>query len=79
VAAPPVLTEDTEELARDLGVHESHIDRPETSTFVARLDPRTRAQEGQQVELVVDTTRLHFFDAETGLGIDTGGTQGVQP
>jgi multiple sugar transport system ATP-binding protein len=79
VAAPPVLTEDTEELARDLGVHESHIDRPETSTFVARLDPRTRAQEGQQVELVVDTTRLHFFDPETGLGIDTDGAHGVQP
>jgi multiple sugar transport system ATP-binding protein len=80
VAAPPVLTEDTKELARDLGVHESGRGAgQETSAFVARLDPRTRAREREPVELVVDTARLHFFDPETGLGIDSGGTQRVQP
>jgi multiple sugar transport system ATP-binding protein len=81
VAAPPVLTEDTKELARDLGVHEGgEGSRPAASSFVARLDPRTRAQERESIELVVDTERLHFFDPETGLGIDSGGgPDGVQP
>jgi multiple sugar transport system ATP-binding protein len=81
VAAPPVLTEDTKELARDLGVHEGGEGaRPAASSFVARLDPRTRAQERESIELVVDTERLHFFDPETGLGIDSGGgPDGVQP
>jgi len=79
VPAPPVVTEDTEELARDLGVHRSDRETgPDTSTFVARLDPRTRAREGRQVEFVVDTARLHFFDPENGLSIDTG-TQDVRP
>jgi hypothetical protein len=39
------------------------------STFVARLDPRTRATERQTLELGVDTARMHFFDPETLLGI----------
>jgi multiple sugar transport system ATP-binding protein len=37
--------------------------------FVARVDRDTRAREGEPIELVVDTTRLHFFDLETGLAI----------
>jgi multiple sugar transport system ATP-binding protein len=40
-----------------------------TSVFVAQLSPRTQAREGDRLELVVDTERLHFFDPETGLGI----------
>ena len=74
VAAAPVLTEDTKELARDMGLHDAQHERgATTSTFVARLDPRTRAQERESIELVVDTARLHFFDPQTGLGIDTEG------
>jgi multiple sugar transport system ATP-binding protein len=38
--------------------------------FVARVDRRTRAREGEPIELVVDIERLHFFDAETGLRLD---------
>jgi multiple sugar transport system ATP-binding protein len=39
------------------------------SLFVARVDRATRAAEGQQIELAVDTDRLHFFDPATGGGI----------
>jgi multiple sugar transport system ATP-binding protein len=39
------------------------------STAVARLSPRTDAQPGQRLDLVVDTERLHFFDPEDGAGI----------
>jgi multiple sugar transport system ATP-binding protein len=78
VPVPPVLTEDTKELARDLGVHDAGRPRrgSEATTFVARLDPRTAAREREPVELVVDTTRLHFFDPATGLGIEGDGADG---
>ncbi len=36
------------------------------STFVARLDPATRAHEGAPFDLWFDTHKLHLFDAETG-------------
>jgi multiple sugar transport system ATP-binding protein len=39
------------------------------SRLVARVSPRTRAADGSPVELAVDTTRLYFFDPETGLAI----------
>ena len=79
VDAPPVLTEDTKEL---VGAQEGPMARTNvaveeleraaeigTSTFVASLDPRTRAVERQSVELAVDTSRVHFFDPESGLGV----------
>jgi multiple sugar transport system ATP-binding protein len=73
IDAPPVLTEDTRELAGDTG-GEALIElekRAEAgaSTWVARLDPRTGARERQTLELAVDTARMHFFDPETRLGI----------
>jgi multiple sugar transport system ATP-binding protein len=43
--------------------------RGKGSLFVARLDRQTRAREGEEIELAVDTDRLHFFDPETGNGI----------
>jgi multiple sugar transport system ATP-binding protein len=72
VQAPAVVTEDTKELAKDVG-HEALevIEQRGTdhSEFLARLNPRTTATKGQPIELVVDVTRLHFFDPETGLAI----------
>jgi multiple sugar transport system ATP-binding protein len=75
VKAPVVLTEDTKELAVDVGAEaledlEQVAEQGET-TFVAQLNPRTRAQRGREIELFVDTRRLHFFDPDTGLGIYT--------
>jgi multiple sugar transport system ATP-binding protein len=46
------------------------------SLFVARLDRHTRAQEGEKIELVVDTERLHFFDPATGEGLYADETDG---
>jgi multiple sugar transport system ATP-binding protein len=42
------------------------------SLFVARVGRTSRAREGEPVELLVTTHRLHFFDPETGLGIYDG-------
>ncbi|MBA3691566.1 MAG: TOBE domain-containing protein [Actinobacteria bacterium] len=79
VAAPPVLTEDTKELARDAGGHERLGTAAErtTSTFVARLDPRTGAQKREPIELAVDTGRLYFFDPTNGLSITGDGAPSV--
>jgi multiple sugar transport system ATP-binding protein len=41
----------------------------QTTSFVARVSRETTAREQEQVELAVDTRRLHFFDVETGQGI----------
>jgi multiple sugar transport system ATP-binding protein len=43
------------------------------STFIARVDPRTAASVGDRVQLVVNTSRLHFFDPMSGLAIYGGG------
>ena len=69
VDTPPVLTEDTRELSRDVDDRVRTTGGDERSTFVARLDPRTDAEERREIELVVDTARLHLFDLETGQGI----------
>jgi multiple sugar transport system ATP-binding protein len=34
--------------------------------LVARVDPRSRIATGKEFELAVDTSRLYFFDKETG-------------
>jgi multiple sugar transport system ATP-binding protein len=72
VDAPAALTDDVKELAVDVGVDlskvEEHAARGHTNV-IARLNPRTHARKGEPIDLVVDTHRLHFFDADTGLGI----------
>jgi multiple sugar transport system ATP-binding protein len=69
VDAPPVLTEDTRDLAADKGVEDQELEESETAVFVARLNPRTTAVRGKPMELEVDVRRLHFFDPETGQAI----------
>jgi multiple sugar transport system ATP-binding protein len=55
IDAPPVLTEDTRELAEDVGTahhYETHErQRSEKSKIVGRLNPRTRAKIGESIEL----------------------------
>ena len=74
--APPVVTDDTRELAEDIGLVgpeevDRHVERAQAA-LVARVGPRTRAAKGEPVELVVDTSRLHVFDPETGLAVSDG-------
>jgi multiple sugar transport system ATP-binding protein len=71
IDAPPVVTEDTVELVRDREETddvEGVID-DRASTFVAKVDPRAEVRVGQPIPLVVDTSRLHVFDRETGRAI----------
>jgi len=73
IAVPPARTEQIEELAEDLGVRELDASADDgdggEATIVGRLSPRSRIDQGDEAELVVDTRQLHFFDPETGLGI----------
>jgi multiple sugar transport system ATP-binding protein len=62
----PVLTEETRDVLDEVGAHTHGAG---TTTVVARLSPRTRAREGDTIELAVDVDALHFFDLETGEGI----------
>jgi multiple sugar transport system ATP-binding protein len=72
VDVPPALTEDVRELARDVGqeaaVRASEAEEKKT-TMVGRFGPRSRARTGDVIDVAVDTTGVHLFDLETGLGI----------
>jgi len=76
VKAPTVMTEDVKELAHDVGAEAVEaVERGAQSgesEFMARLNPRTRATQGEEIELVVDVHRMHYFDADTGEGIYGG-------
>ncbi|ASU83717.1 ABC transporter ATP-binding protein [Nocardiopsis gilva YIM 90087] len=68
--APPVVTEDTRELARDVGVDVDAGDAGGTeSDITARFSPRSSTAIGRPVRVRVDTARLYFFDPATGAGI----------
>jgi multiple sugar transport system ATP-binding protein len=74
--AKPVVTDDVvegavvhaeeQEVAADL--MGDHGDGNKT-TFVGRLDPASRVRPDGDIELVVDTEKLQFFDLETGYAI----------
>jgi multiple sugar transport system ATP-binding protein len=70
VQARPAVTEEVRELAEDIG-EEPPVGLAEEgeTVIVARFDPHSRVQEGETAEVAVDTTALHFFDPDTGLGI----------
>jgi multiple sugar transport system ATP-binding protein len=73
VSAPPALTEDVRELARDVGqesaVRAAEAEEPDETIMVGRFGPRSRIKNGDVVDVAVETGALHFFDLETGLGI----------
>jgi len=81
--APMVLTDDTKELARDVGTDVlGALDEAANSDMIARFSPRTGARHGEPVTVHVETDRLHYFDPDTGLSIwgdETPNSTGVTP
>jgi multiple sugar transport system ATP-binding protein len=80
VNAPAVVTEDTRELASDRGDEAlaalEHGASAKQSIFVARFSDDSRVQEGDAVDIAVDTASLHFFDPGSGEAIvDGAGSQ----
>ncbi|MEU5691900.1 sn-glycerol-3-phosphate ABC transporter ATP-binding protein UgpC [Actinosynnema sp. NPDC020468] len=69
VDAPPAVTEDTRALAEDTGT--ADLPKGRGTVLVGRFSPRTHIYEGEPVAAWVDTSRLHFFDPETGSSITT--------
>jgi multiple sugar transport system ATP-binding protein len=67
VDARPALTDDVKELAADAGGELPSVTHE--TTVVARFNPRSRVREGEGIDVAVDTTELHFFDPESGLGL----------
>jgi multiple sugar transport system ATP-binding protein len=79
VDAPPALTEDVKELAQDVGDDRALKEdaRAHASTIVGRFGAKSRVQEGETAEVAVDTSTLHFFELESGLGIFNHGGKGA--
>ena len=60
----PVVTPDIEELLADTGRDVGSLG--DTTNFIARVSPDINVNRGDTVDLVVDTSKLHFFDQDTG-------------
>jgi multiple sugar transport system ATP-binding protein len=64
VVAPRVTIESRDQTSDDATILAEH-----DSLFTARVDPATRANVGDALELVVDPASFHFFDVETGASL----------
>ncbi|TYK45246.1 ABC transporter ATP-binding protein [Actinomadura decatromicini] len=72
IDAPPVEHKDTADLAEDAAEGDGDMAIPLTDNralWTARVNSRSHVRPGQQVELAVDTRRLHFFDPASGLAV----------
>jgi multiple sugar transport system ATP-binding protein len=66
LGVPPVRRRDVIEGAEPEDPAGAELGARSAIPFVARLARGTNAKEGEQLELAVDTTRLHVFDPVTG-------------
>jgi multiple sugar transport system ATP-binding protein len=77
VDIPPVQgNEDVAELAKESG--DTMFAREGKAALVARFNPRSPVKEQEKVAVTIDTSRLHFFDAHSGLAIRDEQTQHEQ-
>jgi multiple sugar transport system ATP-binding protein len=67
--AEPVLTQEVLEAAEGAGEEVADLAGGDGTHAVARFNPRSRVVIGDQLDIVVDTHRLHFFDLDSGLAI----------
>ena len=68
VAADQQLeSQELRELAEDAGAAE--VPSSEEGQTTARLDPASRVREGDDAELWLDATKLHLFDADSGMSL----------
>ncbi len=68
VAAPPV---DIGEVQAAAGDEHGLVDIA-GSLFTARVEPGTAARQGAALRLALDAARIHYFDPESGLRLETG-------
>jgi multiple sugar transport system ATP-binding protein len=71
IAAQPLKSDDLSELRDDAGGVEQTSESGGI-VAVARLSPQSRARSGEEAELWLDATKMHFFDAESGLALTNG-------
>jgi multiple sugar transport system ATP-binding protein len=64
VAEPRV---EVTEVRAATGDEDATLGTVEGSLFTARVDPGTAAKPGRPLRLAVDSSRFHYFDADTGL------------
>ena len=70
VGAPAVRGEDVQAaLGSDAVAATSGETHRKGSVFTARVARESRAREGESIEVAVETSRLHFFEIETGNAI----------
>ncbi len=66
-ATPPVITPELRELMEDEGTDVASLGNE--VKFTARVNPDHAPRSGQDATLVVDTSKVHFFDKDTGESI----------
>ena len=60
----PVQTEAIEEILADEGEDISVLG--DNTKFIARINPNSTVVEGEEIEIKIDPSKLHFFDPTTG-------------
>ncbi len=67
IDSEPVMTPDIEELLADSGQDASSLG--DRTKFTARVSPDVDVPDGVDIDLVIDTEKLHFFDEDTSIKI----------
>jgi len=72
-----VSAEDLADLAADVG---SDLPSAEEGQIVARIDPASKAQAGQDLEIWFDPSKIHLFEADSGRSLTySGDRNGAAP